>query len=221
MTRSSVGRFVVCSLLSCSTVACSLLRPQPDPTQFFVLTPLAAPDATASAAADALVVGVGPITLPEYLDRANIVRRFAPNRVALSEYEWWAEPLDTSLLRVTGDNLAARLGTPAVLRYPWPLLLKPTYAVAISFSRFDILTPDRVQLSARWVVRGGQPRRTLLSRESNIEKATAGTTTADAVAALSQTLDDLSREIASAIESLRVEPAPSAATPGPRKRPGP
>ena len=31
MTRSSVGRFVLCTLLSCSTATCSLLRPQPDP----------------------------------------------------------------------------------------------------------------------------------------------------------------------------------------------
>jgi uncharacterized lipoprotein YmbA len=212
MMRSPLGSFVLAALLSCSVAACSLLQPQPDPTEFFVLTPVA-PSTPGEPGTDELLVGVGPIIVPEYLDRTNIVRRFAPNRVAISELEWWAEPLETSLLRVIGDNLAARLGTPAVLRYPWPILMKPAYSVAINFSRFDILGDNRVHLSARWVVRGGQPRRALLTRESSIEKTAASSTTADAVAALSQTLDDLSAEIASAIRTLRVEAPPAQKTP--------
>lgn len=187
-------------LLFCGVPACTLLAPKPDQTQFFVLTPLA--PASASAGSNTLQIGVGPIMVPEYLDRTNIVRRFAANRIAISEFEWWAEPLDASLMRVLGDNIAARLGTAAVLRYPWPLLMKPAYAVAISFSRFDIVEPDRVQLSARWIIRAGQPQRALVTRESNIEKTPAGPSTADAVTALSQTLDDLSAEIAAAIQTL-------------------
>lgn len=197
--------------VSCGAVGCTLLEPQPDPTQFFVLT-ASVPTSSGETTAKDFLLGVGPITVPEYLDRTNIVRRFAPNRVAISELEWWAEPLETSLLRVLAENLAARLGTPAVLRYPWPLLVEPAYTVAVGFSRFDIVEPDRVRLSARWVVRGGEPRQALLTRESNIDKTTAGPTTADAVAALSQTLDDLSAEIATAIETVRAEaPAKKAA----------
>jgi uncharacterized lipoprotein YmbA len=205
MSRIQSAVLVLFALLSCGHSGCSLLEPQPDPTQFFVLSPLAVAG-PAQAHADDLLVGVGPITIPEYLDRTNIVRRFAPNRVAISELEWWAEPLDTSLLRVLGDNLATRLGTPAVLRYPWPLLMKPAYSVAINFSRFDILSAERVHLAARWVVRGGQPRRALLTRESSIEKTPAGPTTGEAVTALSEALDDLSAEIANAIENIRAEP---------------
>jgi uncharacterized lipoprotein YmbA len=205
MTRRSFSFVVLCALLSCSYPGCSLLEPQPDPTQFFVLTALA-PSNPERATTDTSPVGIGPIIIPEYLDRTNIVRRFAPNRVAISELEWWAEPLDNSLLRVLGDNLAARLGTPAVLRYPWPLLMKPAYSVAINFSRFDILSAERVHLAARWVVRGGQPRRVLLTRESSIEKTPAGPTTGEAVTALSEALDDLSAEIASAVQTVRVEP---------------
>lgn len=216
MIRSSIGVLILCAFLSGSISACSLLQAQPDQTQYFLLTPQA-PSNPVEPDPVELLVGVGPITVPEYLDRTNIVRRFAPNRVAISEFEWWAEPLDTSLLRVIGDNLATRLGTPSVLRYPWPLLMKPVYSVAISFSRFDILSPERVHLSARWVVRGGQPRRALLTRESSIEKSPAGPTTADAVAALSQSLDDLSAEIASAIQTLRVEAPPAGKKPRPHK----
>jgi uncharacterized lipoprotein YmbA len=205
MTKCKRFSFVVVfALLSGSHVGCSFLQPQPDPTQFFVLTPLAV-SSPGHATTNDLLVGIGPITVPEYLDRTNIVRRFAPNRVAISELEWWAEPLDTSLLRVLGDNLSVRLGTPAVLRYPWPLLMKPAYSVAINFSRFDILSTERVHLAARWVVRGGQPRRALLTRESSIEKTPAGPSTGEAVTALSEALDDLSAEIASAIQTLRVE----------------
>ena|SRR6185369_2820159 len=215
--RSRVRSFILAALLSGSAAACALLQPQPDPTQFFLLTPLAVADPNASATAE-LLVGVGPITVPEYLDRTNIVRRFAPNRVAISELEWWAEPLDTSLLRVIGDNLAARMATPSVLRYPWPLLMKPTYSVAINFTRFDILSDDRVHLSAGWVVRGGQPRRTLLTRESSIQKTAAGPSTAEAVAALSQALDDFSAEIAGAIQTLRVEAPVKTPRPSQRSR---
>jgi uncharacterized lipoprotein YmbA len=140
--RRSCRRLILFTLLGGSIAGCSFLQPQPDPTEFFVLSPLAVSH-PAPAHSGELLVGVGPITIPEYLDRTNIVRRFAPNRVAISEFEWWAEPLDTSLLRVVGDNLSAQLETLAVLRYPWPLLMKPAYAVAINFSRYAIVCdPD-------------------------------------------------------------------------------
>jgi uncharacterized lipoprotein YmbA len=212
MRPFTLHRLILLVVLGLGAAACALLQPQPDPTQFFVLSPLASSGSGASTASGR-PIGVGPIALPKYLDRANIVRRVADSRVVISELEWWAEPLESNIMRVMADNLAARLGTSAVLRYPWPLSLEPAYAVSISFGRFDIVLPDRVQLAAQWVVRGGAPRRVLLTRESIIDKPTASPRTGDAVDALSRALDDLSGQIASAIETLPAQAPPAKPTP--------
>ena len=40
-----------------------------------------------------LTVGVGPVTLPPYLDRPQLVTRAGSNRAVLADFDSWVEPL--------------------------------------------------------------------------------------------------------------------------------
>ena len=51
-------------------------------------------------------VGIGPISLPEYLNRNSMVYRREDNQLQIAGYERWAEPLTDGILRVIGLNLA-------------------------------------------------------------------------------------------------------------------
>ena len=68
-------------------------------------------DDPGTAAAQGPVIGVGPITVPKYLDRPQIVTRSGRNQLALGEFDRWAEPLQDNVLRVLAENLAFLIPT--------------------------------------------------------------------------------------------------------------
>ena len=57
-----------------------------------------------------LMVVLGPVTVPDYLDRTDIVRRASDNRLATADRERWGEPLRAGLQRVLAADLARGLG---------------------------------------------------------------------------------------------------------------
>ena len=64
-------------------------------------------------------IGVGPVTLAEYIDRPNLVIAESPNQLAVAENHRWAGDLSASITRVTAANLGRRLNTGNVQTYPW------------------------------------------------------------------------------------------------------
>ncbi|MGH7872044.1 MAG: PqiC family protein, partial [Candidatus Binatia bacterium] len=103
--------------------ACGSFSAKPDPSRFFTLSALPAPeDAAKKAPGDSsgISLGIGPITLPGYLDRQEIVIRVAQNQINLAENDRWAEPLEENFSRVLSQNVAALLRADRVNAYPWP-----------------------------------------------------------------------------------------------------
>lgn len=64
-------------------------------------------------------IGVGPVTLAEYIDRPNLVIAQSANQLGVSENNRWAGDLSASITRVTAANLGRRLNTGNVRTYPW------------------------------------------------------------------------------------------------------
>jgi uncharacterized lipoprotein YmbA len=64
-------------------------------------------------------VGVGPISLAEYIDRPNLVIQDGANSLSVAEDHRWAGDLSASISRVTAANLGRRLGSGNVRIYPW------------------------------------------------------------------------------------------------------
>jgi uncharacterized protein len=170
------------------------------PTRFYTLAALGdVPEATIPATPPDLTVGVGPVTLPPYLDRPQLVTRDGSNRVVLADFDSWAEPLDGLFARVLAENLALRLETDDVLLLPQSRSMPLDYQVEVDVSRFDVDTSGDAVLDARWWVLDGDGERLLRNGHSTItEPIQAGDPTA-AAAGLSRALGAMSHEIAQAI----------------------
>jgi uncharacterized protein len=169
------------------------------------LTAIAQPGATAtkeSRNSGGISLGIGPIRLPGYLDRQEIVTRVSPNRIDLSEYDQWAEPLETNFSRVLGQNLAVLLPINRLVFFPWESTRSPAYQVEVEVLRFEANVAGDVQMSAHWAILETSKKIPLRSGESLLARQPAVKSTDAAVAALSETLADLSREIANAISAL-------------------
>lgn len=189
-------------LLSCIAVAALLtgcLGPGTTrPTRLFVLNATAAPPVAATETSD-LRLGVGRISLPELLNRPQIVTRTGPNEVLVANFSQWAEPLEKSIPSVLSENLARLTGTDQVFVYPWPTQMEIDLRVEIAVIRFEGNPDGVISLVARWRLvhaRGSEARP--LQTSSYAESATSGSTEA-LVAAMSRALASLSHDIASAI----------------------
>lgn len=199
------GRAIAAFLgLVAACAACGpLLAPQRDASRFFALSVEAEPPASAESAppADAPVVGVGPISIPEYLDRNEICTRLSETELAYSPTNRWAAPLRESITSVLAEDLGIRLTGSRVLVYPWvgeTLDLQ----IEVRVRHFETTADGKARLVARWTLRDGESGRARLVRESRLSRPVAGDGPGPAVEALSGALADLASEVAQEVRAL-------------------
>src|SRR5512135_2395711 len=79
------------------------------PTKLYTLTALGAPAAETRPEATPAVVAVGPVVLPDYIDRPQIITRKSAYQLELAAYDHWAAPMYDMVPRVLAEDLASRL----------------------------------------------------------------------------------------------------------------
>lgn len=190
------------ALLFLPLAACSILEPKPDRTRSYLLTEVTRP----AQHRPELALGVGPIELPAYLDRSEMVTRVPPNKLRISSRDRWGEPLGTNFARVFTADLSGAVGTDDVTRLPSLARPEVDYRVAVAVEQLERRSDGVAVLVARWAVRpgsgGGPVRRGRAVHEVPID----GTTTGAAVEALSRAVAMFADEVAAAI--LATPPAP-------------
>ena len=169
------------------------------PTRYYILSSLADVETETVSRSD-LVIGVGPVKLPEYLDRYQIVSRQTDHELQVAVLDNWAEPLGVSLSRVLRENLGILLGTDAVFVFPWKFATDIDYQVAVVLHRFEADSENRLVLHAQWEIISD--RKPLLVRKTVLRESAETTDYAARAAAASRALAQLSREIAMAIEEI-------------------
>ena len=117
------------------------------PNNFYLLSAHDVPLPTGTIPA----VGVGPIEIPEYLNRANMVYNRAGNTLQVAGVDLWAEPLDDGIQRVLVLNLASLLNTQAVSNFPWDPQRAPDYGVKVNLLQLEA-NEQQAMLTAEWLV---------------------------------------------------------------------
>lgn len=182
---------------------CLSLAPRPDATRYYVLAPRAAAPAAAGEPLPAL--GLGPVRLPAYLDRPELVTRRDPARLEVAGDDRWAAPLDALVAGALAEDLRAVVPAREVVAWPWPAAAPPEWSVSVDVLRFEREPDGAAVLEARWVLRrGGEAVARGLTRARERPR-TPGT--AASVEALSATLGALAGEIAAAAGARRAVPA--------------
>ena len=204
MNRSNSAA-VIFALMVLSLTGCGTFSARPDPSRFFTLSALAPADGAMpkeSTNPDRMLLGIGPIKFPGYLDRQELVVRSAQNRFEVSENDRWAEPLEENFTRVLSRNLSALLKNDRIVSYPWPSDRKPNYQVEVEVLQFEGNNAGDAQLSARWVIIDGNSKKPLNLKVSYLTRQAKEKSTDGTVAALSEALGDFSREIADAVNII-------------------
>ena len=199
---SAFGLRIFFPLAACiSLTGCfGLLKPAKSIDRRFVLSPLSAPSEPKVNPA-APVLGVGRVQLPGYLLNTSMAVRKGSNEVEYLPTVLWAERLDSGIQRVVAANLATLLATDQIRLSSWSNR-EVNAELYIAVERLDLDTDGRGTLVARWRILSPGGEKLLRAGEGRFthQGASPGSDPAAAVATLSGLVEDLSRQLASAIQ---------------------
>jgi uncharacterized lipoprotein YmbA len=148
-------------------------------------------------------IGIGPVKIPEYLDRSGIVTRVTSHELTVAEFNKWAEPLEESFPRVLAENLTALLCTKTVLVFPWKGSIPLDYRIYVDVIRMDGKLGESAVLDVSWTIMGNAEKKGVLVMErSSYKESAGGQDHGDFVAAQSRNVASLSRDIAEAVRTL-------------------
>lgn len=138
-----------CALLAC--LALSGCGSSPKPRYYTLQMPSAAGQPADGAQAG---VVLGPVNLPEAVDRVQLVLRSGDNTVDISDAHRWAEPLKSQVGRVLAANLARELGTPRVSLFGTATGVEGDIRVAVDIVDLQATLGGDASVEALWTVRG-------------------------------------------------------------------
>jgi hypothetical protein len=204
MKNGMLSMTIVCVLMSMFTGCMSLGAAKSSQTRFFLL--VSKPDSMVSNAsvfglADT-AVGIGPVTIPDYLDRPQLITRLEGSELRVNEFRQWAEPLRDNITRVLEENLAALTGANQVHAIPLHRSAEIDLQVVLDILQFDGAANGQVTLKAVWRIIDPEGYKTLKVKRSTFQYPSNGSRTADVVEAMSAALFELSQEIAGGLDDL-------------------
>lgn len=190
-------------LLVALVAACRILpEARPEATRFYTLE-LPVPSASGGRTRS-LALGLGPISLPGYLEQPQLVSRVDDERIAFAPVDRWAGSFRTQFERALQLRLMSALDTDDVTIFPWWHAHRIDLSVTLNVLAFEPDATGTARLDALWKVKDGQRQDVIVGagRVSVREPIGAGGTGA-AVEALGRALDQLAEAIAGDVQRAR------------------
>jgi len=126
------------------------------PTRFYLLQCEASPEKGLARDTKAPILGtlgIGPVGLPEYLKRPQVVTRDGSRKIALSVFDHWGEPLDAGVARVLTTALVRHQQVHHMSIQPRAFHDTLEYRLWIDINRFDGAPGGELILAGRWSIR--------------------------------------------------------------------
>ena len=183
---------IVCSYLT----GCSFLKPVPDTSRQFILTPLPATE-TANVASGTWRVDVVHVKIPSYLFNSSLAVRKGTNEIVYPPGTLWAERLNTGIPRVLTADLSSLLPRDQIRISVGPGD-DAAKEIGVTIDQFDVSSSGQAVLVAKWRIFSPGGEKILHSGESRLSRSgpAPDTDPSGAVGTLSDLIADLSRQLA-------------------------
>ncbi len=201
MLRTSLTLLLVFLL-----AACAGSSPR---TNFYALEAGPAPRSVAKLPELSLVLG--PILLPDTLDRPQIVTRGEPHARELAEFHRWAGNLKADMGRQLARRLMAALGTERVFQSSSTRYRDLDYQIRLDILVFEGRLGGKVELIGFWVLLDKEGNEVLHLQGFDLSETAAGKGYLDLVAAQSHLVARLGDLIAAGVKSMVVQAKPRGA----------
>jgi len=153
-----------------------------------------------------IIVAVGPLTIPAYLDRPQIVTKNKNGTLNFAQFDRWAEPLDSALARLIDENLVRLLPAASMQLFPCSLAIPVDYQVIVEIVQLDSDLAKELVLTAQWSIINAKSRKLLLTQRSQFIQPIKPNNYHGLTGSLSAACAGLSREIAVNLAELANQP---------------
>jgi len=165
--------------------------------RFYSLTAMS-PQAPVPADTKAPSVTIASVTIPELINRPQMVIRTDGTQVELLETQRWAEPLKTAIPLTVSENISRILGSDRISSYPQNASYSADFKVYLDIQRFES-AGEYVLIDALWAIRRPDEKPPRSGRTKSREKVKGSGYEAIA-AAYSSGLANISNDIAMALK---------------------
>jgi len=90
---------------------------------------------------ESLVLGLGPLRIPDYLERNRIVVRGSNSEMLVDDFSRWAEPLEDAIYRLLAANVDSHLDGVMAISFPYNSMIAYDYQL---LGRIDMFESDKV-----------------------------------------------------------------------------
>ena len=142
-----------------------------------------------------VAVGIGPVALPSYVDRAELVFQSGPNQFEIPAKVRWAGPLTDNFAQVLAADVGRRLNSGNVVANPAPGDTRFRYRVSVTVRQFHAVSGQDAILEAAWRVESADTRQVLRHGNASYHSAISGDGYAPVVAAESDLVDQLAASV--------------------------
>jgi len=172
-------------------------------TSFYVLESLSKPPASSAEVVKKRLIGIGPVSMPAFLERKQIVTRMPDNSIQIAEFHQWAAPLKDNVTQVLTHNLANLQPNDIIRAYPWIAYGAVDYRIIVDIFRFDTTSQQTVNLEANWAIMDEKTHTLLRNGRSKIEHTLDDPTYPGTVKALNKILSEFSQGLSLALDKIK------------------
>lgn len=153
---------------------------------------------------DAVMLGIGPLSIPDYLNRSQIVTRDVDAQMRVDDFSRWTEPLADSMHRIISTDVDNLLHGVVVVMYPYDAVVRShlDYRLVGDVNRFDADSSGLVVLEIQWAIVDTEANLLVPARRNRYQAqmVTSGDFGA-MVAAMNDVLSQFSRDVAGRLKA--------------------
>ena len=141
-------------------------------TKFYILNPIESSNSliTTSGQKDLLYIEVRSFSLPQYLERPQIVTRTNENSLRLEEFHHWGGNFRKNIIRVLAMNLSQFLDTANIVVAPKMFPSLPDFRIDVTVTRFERWPDSTIYFSAQWQLLNGKVNNVLTTQMINLSR---------------------------------------------------
>jgi len=152
------------------------------------------------------IIGVGPVKIPEYLNRPQIVTEDKNRMLTFAQFDRWGESLDFAINRLINENLIASFPGASIEMYPWNLFIPVRYKIYIDVVQMESRLDKDLFFAAQWSIIDLKNKKMAITKRSEFRQSIKPHNYSGLVEALSTVCASLSNEIAQGLVSLADQP---------------
>ena len=145
-----------------------------------------------------VVIVLRTVSVPDYLDTTDILRRSGPNEVIPSPTGRWGERLSLGLTDALASALSGRLPQLVITTIP---AAEPTRRLFVDVDRADIGIDGSCLVAARWRVTGIDGKTMAASSHGTFGETAASSDDSAVASAMTKVIGRLAEQVAATIEA--------------------